>query len=433
MAREKGRVKMKKITSLLAALIIVFVLATGVQAQAIGTSTDKVITVSLNGEKVQFGENKPLLEQNTTLVPAREIFEALGYNMTWDKENGVVIAEKYGLSVALKIGNSTAYINGIETELAAAPKVYNDSTYVPLRFISEAIGFDVKWQGTAGSVLLTKEASKGYIWKVEKDGVEVHLLGSIHMGDAKMYPLRDGIEDAFDNSDHLVVEVNIAAMPDEKTAATIQALQLYSDGTTLKDHISAATYTRVQSFLEELSLPTNLYDTYKPWAVYLDMANYVAVSSGYQGGLGIDMYYLGRAQLANKPILELESYSSQLNIFDSYSKELQEQQINEVLDGIFGAGDATTATGPSLDALAGLWIQGDDAGLEELVTALHENPEIYNKLLKDRHAGMLKKIEGYLSNEQKESYFVVVGYLHMLGKDGLITQLKNKGYTVTRI
>ncbi|URN95546.1 MAG: TraB/GumN family protein [Candidatus Pristimantibacillus lignocellulolyticus] len=424
---------MKKIISLFVALVMVFVLTTGTQAQAAGTANDKAISVSLNGEKVQFGENGPIIEKGTTLVPARKIFETLGYDVSWDKENEVVLAEKYGLSVALQIGNLTAYINGIEVELAAAPKVYNNTTYVPLRFISETIGFNVEWQGATGSILLTKEYSKGYIWKVEKDGVEVHLLGSIHMGDEKMYPLRDEIEQAFDNSDHLVVEVNIAEGPDEKTAAEIQAMQVYSDGTTLKDHVSAETYARLQSFLVELDLPTNSYDTFKPWAIYLDMANYVSLSSGYQGGLGIDMYYLSRAQLANKPILELESYKSQLNIFDSYSKELQEQQVNEVLDGIFGITETTAETDTSLDALANLWIQGDDAGLEELVASVEESPELYEKLLTNRHTGMLEKIEGYLGNEKKESYFVVVGYLHMLGKDGLITQLKEKGYTVTRI
>lgn len=422
---------MKKLISLLSVFAMLFVLATGIHAQEAGNSVGKAITVWLNEEQVQFGQNAPIVENGTTLVPAREILESLEYEISWDDENGVVIAEKYGLSLAFQIGNTTAYVNGIETELAAAPKVYNETTYVPVRIISETIGFDVKWNSSARSVSLTKEASTGYIWKVEKDGVEVHLLGSIHLGDAKMYPLRDEIEEAFDNSDHLVVEVNIAELPDEQTAAEIQALQTYSDGTTLKDHISEDSYARVQAFLEALELPTNSYDTYKPWAVYLDMVNFAAASTGYQGGLGIDMYYLSRAIAADKPILELESYSSQVKIFDSYSKELQEQQLNEALDGIFG--EATDTSEPSLDELAGLWIQGDDAGLEALVKELQQNPEAYEKLLKNRHAGMLEKIEGYLNNEQKESYFVIAGYLHMLGEDGLVTLLKEKGYTVTRI
>src|SRR5690606_11386392 len=207
----------------------------------------------------------------------------------WDHPNQAVLAEKYGFSVALQIGNATGYVNGVETQLSIAPKVYRGTTYVPLRFISEAINYDVQWDHESQSVFLTKEASKGYFWKVEKDGVEVHLLGSVHLGDAGMYPLRDEIEEAFDNADHLVVEVNTAQAPDEKVAKEIAAMQTYTDGTTLKDHVAAETYVRIQQFLTDLGLETNAYDTFKPWAVYLDMINYQAAVSGYQGGLGIDM------------------------------------------------------------------------------------------------------------------------------------------------
>lgn len=424
---------MKKWTSLLAALIMVFVLATGVQAQEISSTSNKAITVWINGEQVEFNENEVIIEKGTTLVPARTMLETIGYSVTWDHPNQAVLAEKYGFSIALQIGNNTGYVNGIETELAVAPKVYRGTTYVPLRFISEAINYDVQWEGSTQSVFLTKEASKGFIWKVEKDGVEVHLLGSVHLGDATMYPLRDEIEEAFDQADHLVVEVNTAQQLDAQTAQEITKIQTYTDGTTLKDHVSAETYARIQAFLTDLGLETNAYDAFKPWAVYLDMVNYSAVVSGYQGGIGVDMYYLSRAQAVNKPILELESYSSQLGIFDSYSAELQELQVNEALDGIYGIADATDSSEPALDVLVDLWIRGDDAGLEELVAAMQESPELYEKLLTNRHAGMLEKIEGYLNNEQKESYFVITGYLHMLGEDGLVTLLKEKGYTVTRI
>lgn len=424
---------MKKWTSLLAALMLIFALATGVQAKEAGNAANNAVTVWLNGEQVEFGEHQPQLVKGTTFVPAITTLETLGYEVAWDEANSVVSAEKHGLALAFQVGNAIGYVNGIEVELAAAPNIQDGAVYVPVRFISEALGYEVGWNGPARSVTLVKEPSKGYIWKVEKDGAVVHLLGSIHLGDAKMYPLRDEIEEAFESSDHLVVEVNIAQEPDKQTAAEIAALQTYADGTTLKDHVSADTYARVQAFLEELGLPTDAYDTYKPWAVYLDMVNYAAATEGYQGGIGIDMYYLSRAIAANKPILELESYSSQIKVFDSYSKELQESQVNEALDGIFGVAETTASTEPALDVLAGLWIQGDDAGLEELVAEFQQNTELYEKLLKNRHAGMMEKIEGYLSNESKDSYFVVAGYLHMLGKDGLITLLKEKGYTVTRI
>jgi len=421
---------MKKLTSLFIALVMVFVLATSVQAE---TTTSSAATVWLNGAQVQFVDHQPFVEKGTTFVPASAVLEALGYAVEWDGENSAIVAEKYGFSIAVQVGNVVGYVNGIERTMTIAPKIENDTVYVPIRFIGEAIGYDVDWNNQTRAVLLTKEASKGYIWKVEKDGVEVHLLGSVHLGDASMYPLRDEVEAAFDNADHLVVEVNVAQLPDKQTAQEIATLQTYSDGSTLKDHVSAETYKRVQTFLTDLGLEINAYDAFKPWAVYLDMSNYVAATSGYQGGLGIDRYYLNRAQEQNKPILELESYISQVKIFDSYSKELQELQVNEVLDGIYGGTETAGSTEPSIQVLTELWIQGDDAGLEQLIKSVQESPELYEKLLKNRHAGMIEKIEGYLNNDNKDSYFVITGYLHMLGEDGLVTLLKEKGYTVTRI
>ena len=91
---------MKKWTSLLAALIMVFVLATGVQAQEISSTSNKAITVWINGEQVEFNENEVIIEKGTTLVPARAMLETLGYSVTWDHPNQAVLAEKYGFSIA---------------------------------------------------------------------------------------------------------------------------------------------------------------------------------------------------------------------------------------------------------------------------------------------------------------------------------------------
>src|SRR5690606_20716313 len=128
----------------------------------------------------------------------------------------------------------------------------------PLRFISEAIGFTVDWHGPTQAVALTKLPSKGYTWKIEKDGNTAYLTGSMHVGDTKMYPLRDEIEQAFDSSDKLAVEVIISQGFDEETMKEMIAIATYSDGTTLKDHISADTYALVQRFLTEIGAEATL-------------------------------------------------------------------------------------------------------------------------------------------------------------------------------
>src|SRR5690606_25583210 len=114
------------------------------------------------------------------------------------------------------------------------------------------------------------------------------------------------------------------------------AIATYSDGTTLKDHISADTYALVQRFLTEIGAEATLYDIYKPWFVVNDINTVLSQLQGYQGGLGIDLYFENRAQQANKPIVELETAVLQYNAFDSYSKEFQEQQLSQLLNAIYG-------------------------------------------------------------------------------------------------
>jgi uncharacterized protein YbaP (TraB family) len=84
------------------------------------------------------------------------------------------------------------------------------------------------------------------------------------------------------------------------------------------------------------------------------------------------------------------------------------------------------------DTMAKMWVDGDDAASAELTNAMKELPEYYKGMIGDRNEGMIEKVEGYLADENKDTYFVVAGYLHMLGDDGIITKLQEKGYTITR-
>ena len=45
---------------------------------------------------------------------------------------------------------------------------------------------------------------------------------------------------------------------------------------------------------------------------------------------------------------------------------------------------------------------------------------------------MVKQVKEYLNSDKKATYFVVVGALHMLGEDGIVTQLQKEGFTVVK-
>ncbi|WP_051331094.1 copper amine oxidase N-terminal domain-containing protein [Aneurinibacillus terranovensis] len=102
------------------------------------------ITVKLNGKVLTFDQN-PVVENGRTLVPLREIFQSLGVKIDWDGKTGTVKAEKGNRNVMVKIGSTTARVNGKIVKLDQKAEIINKRTMIPLRFISESFGANVKW------------------------------------------------------------------------------------------------------------------------------------------------------------------------------------------------------------------------------------------------------------------------------------------------
>lgn len=113
--------------------------------------------VYLNGEQMTFDVN-PFIENSRTLVPFRAIFEAVGADVEWDGETRTVIAarEKNGEAtfITLQI-DSAAFVNGEEKELDVPAKIVSDRTFVPLRFVVEALGEKVEWDNDNYRVVIT--------------------------------------------------------------------------------------------------------------------------------------------------------------------------------------------------------------------------------------------------------------------------------------
>lgn len=111
------------------------------------------ITVMLNGNALAFDE-PPYIENNTTRVPMRKIFETLGANVEYDAETKTVTAVKDDTVIKLVTGALTAEINGEKITLAAPVENKNGTTMVPLRFVSEALGAEVNWDGNSKTITI---------------------------------------------------------------------------------------------------------------------------------------------------------------------------------------------------------------------------------------------------------------------------------------
>jgi len=148
--------------------------------------------VILDGDELSF-ENPPVTENGRILVPMRALFEKLGADVEWDNETKTVTATKGETVVIIQIGNTSAYIGDKKVELDASPKTIGDRTFVPLRFVSEAMGCEVQWEETTGIVTIkTEEGSASQKQPLTgtpkaSEGLEQRLIGTWWVKDSGLH------------------------------------------------------------------------------------------------------------------------------------------------------------------------------------------------------------------------------------------------------
>lgn len=113
------------------------------------------INLIVDGKRIQC-DVPPIIDNNRTLVPARAFFESLGASVSWNSIKKQVIIKYNDIKIILVIGSNVAYVNSVIKILDSLPVVKDNRTLIPVRFVSENLGYDVSWEGATQSVILKK-------------------------------------------------------------------------------------------------------------------------------------------------------------------------------------------------------------------------------------------------------------------------------------
>ncbi len=290
------------------------------------------------------------------------------------------------------------------------------------------------------------------MWKVtSSDGESViYMMGSIHVGDESVNNMPDYFENIYDVCDSIAVEVDISdeysllESSGDETSIDYSALSdyilllsdlMYTDGTTISDHISEEVYNSAVSILEEYDLYSSLYDYLKPvmWTSLLESVCYTA--SGLSTDYGVDITIINRAKDDGKDVLEVESAELQYGLMADLSDDL----VNMLLESYVADG-AIDAQTQALKELYEKWKSGTITA-EDVIDEIDENTmteeEIalyseYNQvMLADRNVGMADKAEEYM--ESGDTVLLLVGAAHFYGDDGILQLMQDRGYTVTEV
>ena len=108
--------------------------------------TQELIKVYVDGKLISLPPNQGAITINDrTLVPVRFIADSLGAHVTWDAATQMVTLKKFGRGVKFVVGKQDTEINGKTYYCDVPANIYNGHTYMPLRFVCEALGASVEW------------------------------------------------------------------------------------------------------------------------------------------------------------------------------------------------------------------------------------------------------------------------------------------------
>lgn len=263
---------------------------------------------------------------------------------------------------------------------------------------------------------------KTSLWKVAGKNNTVYLLGSIHFLDEKSYPLDPVIEQAFEQSECLVFEMNLDSVNTWSAQGAVLKRAVYSDGSTLKDHLADSIYAQAARLCRDGGLDIGQFSRFKPWMLTLSLMGVELNKLGFDPDKGIDNYFYKKAKKQDKCVQGLESLDYQLSVFDGLDDNLQGQMILQFSDEL-------SVFEKELNELVHAWKYGQTDSLEaKLLPAFDKFPQLKSRLLTRRNKTWATKIATLLS--ERKDYMVVVGAGHMVGEDGLVDLLQNAGYRV---
>lgn len=272
---------------------------------------------------------------------------------------------------------------------------------------------------------LAVAASEPAFWRATTGKGTVYLLGSMHFGHEQFYPLPNLINEAYQQSDVLVVEVDVSRVGPGAAQRALAQFARLPLGQTLSMRLSSDVYSGLGDRLAVLGIPIATLEQSQPWFAAVQLIEAQIRQTPLSQRLGVDLHFLSRGQ---KPVEQLESLEQQLALFGGLSFREQERFLTQTLRDMDGSHKYLQST-------AEAWQRGDVKALEAALIDPFENnaetKELFEKIFTERNDAMAAAVSHYL--KYNRDVFFVVGVGHMLGEHGIIAQLLKRGVHVTRV
>jgi uncharacterized protein YbaP (TraB family) len=262
---------------------------------------------------------------------------------------------------------------------------------------------------------------QGILWRIDGAATQPsYLLGTIHSDDARITTLPVTITNIFQQADSFSGEIDM----DLPNLMQASQATLLPEGESLQQLLDSTLYQQTVQLLAAYGMPELVVQRMKPWAAAATLS-----LPRPQTGLFLDMLLYTQAAAQGKRVYGLETVSEQVGAMESMPRDLQiimlrdavaqHDQLDQIIEALINAYLQRDLS--ALESISDKAMQQGDARVAQLFTS---------QVVVNRNRRMLERMQPRLD---EGNAFIAVGALHLPGKDGLLTLLRNKGYRVSPV
>ena len=263
------------------------------------------------------------------------------------------------------------------------------------------------------------------VWKVTRGDRHLFIGGTVHVLSQADYPLPEAFEAAYQAASVIVFEADIQEMQTPEFQQALLDRVSYPEGQDLTMFLTDDTREHVVAFLNSRQLPMENLVKFKAGMVSVTLTILELQRLGLAGA-GVDEFFSQRAANDQKEIGALETAQEQLMFIASMGEGKEDALIAYTLRQIEDLPEL-------MQAMKAAWRAGDNAKMEEVALKPMEKdfPIMTDRFVEDRNDAWLPRIEAMFETEAVE--LVLVGALHLVGEEGLLEMLKDKGYQIENL
>lgn len=260
------------------------------------------------------------------------------------------------------------------------------------------------------------------LWVVKDEDTTIYLFGTVHILKPGLSWFDEGVRQAFDKSDRLILEM-VEPSPAE-SQALFTKLAIDTSGKTLRSKMTDADRPIYEAAMGKIGLPAEALDPLDPWAAAVTLSVVAMQKQGFDINSGAEKQLTAAAKAANKPIDGVETMEFQLGVFDGIPES---EQIRFLIE----SAKVIDESEKMMDRMVELWGAPDPDSLGQLMNEGLASRALYDALLTRRNANWAKWIKAEM--DKPGTTFMAVGAGHLAGPTSVQALLPAYGLSAQRV